>query len=164
MQKYLDSLGEEIKLGRNLTFANDLITPVKDKYIENNGTLKGFYQSEEWNEIKEKREESKRINRERVEEKIEKVNPSFKEKSWKNKFISNVEEILEMTENFDEVKEELIKKGYEVNVQNKNITIERENKKSRLKILNKEWNNEYILGYREKTKEAQKSFVENLKS
>ena len=164
MQKYLDSLGEEIKLGRNLTFTNDLITPVKDKYIENNGTLKGFYQSEEWNEIKEKREESKRINRERVEEKIEKVNPSFKEKSWKNKFISNVEEILEMTENFDEVKEELIKKGYEVNVQNKNITIERENKKSRLKILNKEWNNEYILGYREKTKEAQKSFVENLKS
>ena len=164
MQKYLDSLGEEIKLGRNLTFTNDLITPVKDKYIENNGTLKGFYQSEEWNEIKEKREESKRINRERVEEKIEKVNPSFKEKSWKNKFISNVEEILEMTENFDEVKEELIKKGYEVNVQNKNITIERENKKSRLKILNKEWNNEYILGYREKTKEAQKSFVENHKS
>ena len=61
MQKYLDSLGEEIKLGRNLTFTNDLITPVKDKYIENNGTLKGFYQSEEWNEIKEKREESKRI-------------------------------------------------------------------------------------------------------
>ena len=51
-----------------------------------------------------------------------------------------------MTENFDEVKEELIKKGYEVNVQNKNITIERENKKSILKTLNKEWNNEYILG------------------
>ena len=68
-----------------------------------------------------------------------------------------------MTENFDEVKEEWIKKGYEVNVQNKNITIERENKKSILKTLNKEWNNEYILGYREKTKEAQKSFVENLK-
>lgn len=163
IQKELDKVGQEINLGRNLTFLNDLITPAKQKYIEKNGDLKGFYKSEEYQKIKEQREKSKAKNKEVQYEKLLERNPDFTQKSWKEEFKADIESSLYYSKNYDDFLKNLREEEYAVKVQNKNIVIEKNGRKARLKTLNKEWTNEYIQNNAIYARQSEKEELDRVK-
>lgn len=163
IQKELDKVGQEINLGRNLTFLNDLITPAKQKYIEKNGDLKGFYKSEEYQKIKEQREKSKAKNKEIQYEKLLEKNPDFTQKSWKEEFKADIESSLYYSKNYDDFLKNLREEEYAVKVQNKNIVIEKNGRKARLKTLNKEWTNEYIQNNAIYARQSEKEELDRVK-
>ena len=82
-------------------------------------------------------------------------NPEFEKKSWKEQFKNDVSIKLQISSNFDEFKGKMEESGYIFKMANKNITIsDKENHKARLKTLNSEWDNEYILNYSNEVNKA----------